>query len=85
MKQADSNDTEVSWQRYKKEIKRQFRFFCTTDRQIRHDAQDMWDTKAVMIVRVMTSASCVISKQSTPHNPTQQPALENPHDSNKWS
>ena len=37
IKQTDSNDTAVNWQKYKKEIERQFRFFGITDPETKKD------------------------------------------------
>ena len=37
IKQADANDTAVRWQRYKKDIERQFRFFGITDPETKKD------------------------------------------------
>ena len=37
LKQADINDMTLSWQKYKKEIERQFRFFGITDPETKRD------------------------------------------------
>ncbi|KAK3731357.1 hypothetical protein QZH41_007150 [Actinostola sp. cb2023] len=37
VKQADSNDTAVRWERYKKDVERQFRFFGITDPETKKD------------------------------------------------
>jgi hypothetical protein len=37
LKQADNNDTALCWQKYKKEIERQFRFFGITDPETKKD------------------------------------------------
>ena len=37
IKQTDSNDTAVNWQKYRKEIERQFRFFGINDPETKKD------------------------------------------------
>ena len=37
LKQADNNDTALCWQKYKKKIERQFRFFGITDPETKKD------------------------------------------------
>lgn len=42
VKRADNNDTAVQWQKYKKEIERQFRFFGISDPETKKDGLSIY-------------------------------------------